>query len=77
MAEENNEVNQWEPLVADADYEILTEEPHTIRRIDNKFIPIISDNGKGYLYILLKRKPHYIHRLIAQQFLTNPDNFPE
>ena len=36
---------------------------------------------KGYLQVQLhqdaKIKPYYIHRLVAQSFLDNPDNLPE
>lgn len=40
-----------------------------------------NDNGKGYLTVLLKKDSKgvrkYIHRLVAQAFLPNPDNLPE
>ena len=39
------------------------------------------DNGKGYKHIKLfkggKRKPYYIHRLVAQTFIDNPNNYTE
>lgn len=39
------------------------------------------NNGCGYLMILLckdgKKKPFYVHRLVAQEFIPNPDNLPE
>ena len=39
------------------------------------------DNGKGYMTIGLfkgkKRKNHYIHRLVANAFISNPNKFPE
>ena len=41
-----------------------------------------SDNhsGKGYLYVDLynngKRKRFYIHRLVAELYIPNPDNKP-
>ncbi len=39
------------------------------------------DNGRGYLTVMLsknKTKKHkYIHRLVAETFIVNPDNFPE
>ena len=46
----------------------------------NKILKIII-NEKGYLkvdlYKLKKKKRFRIHRLIAQAFIPNPNNFPE
>ena len=40
-----------------------------------------TDNGKGYLIIGLckrgKRKNFYIHRLVAEAFIKNPNNLPQ
>lgn len=40
-----------------------------------------TDNGKGYQIIGLcknnHRKNHYIHRLVADAFLENPNNYPQ
>jgi hypothetical protein len=40
-----------------------------------------SDNGQGYLKVDLckdgERKTHSIHRLVAEQYIPNPDNKPE
>lgn len=40
-----------------------------------------TDNGNGYKLISLlknyKRKNHYIHRLVAQHFIDNPNNYRE
>ena len=39
------------------------------------------DNGHGYLAVKLwkngKCKQHYIHRLVAEKFIPNPNNYPE
>ena len=39
------------------------------------------DHGNGYLYITFikdgVRKNHYIHRLVAETFIPNPDNLPQ
>lgn len=35
-------------------------------------------NGKtGYRFVILDRKTCYVHRLVAEAFLPNPDNFPQ
>lgn len=40
-----------------------------------------SDNGKGYKLVFLsknrKRKNKYVHRLVAEAFIPNPDNLKE
>ena len=39
------------------------------------------DNGHGYKVVSLakegKRKNHYMHRLVAEHFIENPNNYPE
>ena len=39
-----------------------------------------TDNGHGYLIVSLRegggRKNHYVHRLVAEAFIPNPDNLP-
>ncbi|MGJ7024974.1 NUMOD4 domain-containing protein [Petrimonas sulfuriphila] len=45
-------------------------------RIVNKY-----DNGKGYLYVKLYKKhketDKYVHRLVAESFLINPNEYPQ
>lgn len=36
-----------------------------------------SDNGNGYQRIGINHKTFYVHRLVAETFLPNPDNKPE
>lgn len=39
-----------------------------------------TDNGNGYLIVGLKkratRKNYYVHRLVAEAFIKNPNNYP-
>ena len=46
-----------------------------------KFLKPADNNGKGYMTICLikngKKKTHYIHRLVAEAFIPNPDNLPQ
>ena len=41
----------------------------------------ICDNGRGYKVVYLKvngkKKPKYVHRLVAEAFIENPNNFKE
>lgn len=36
-----------------------------------------SDNGRGYRKVNIRGKNHYIHRLVAQEFIPNPFNKEE
>lgn len=53
---------------------------HSIKRhiIGKLLVP--TDNGNGYLIVALhknnKRDNHYVHRLVAEAFLDNPQKFP-
>lgn len=50
-----------------------------IKRKPKTMSPI--DHGNGYLYVTLtkdgKRNNRYIHRLVAEAFIDNPDGLPE
>lgn len=35
------------------------------------------NNGDGYLSVILKNKKKYIHRLVAETFISNSNNFSE
>jgi hypothetical protein len=69
-------MKEWEQLDADPDFEICTIFPYVIRRkgtIDN-----IQDVPCGdYRVYSLNGRMHYRHRLIAQQWLPNPNNLPQ
>ena len=40
-----------------------------------------SDNGSGYLYVCLSKnsivKHYYVHRLVAEAYISNPDKLPQ
>lgn len=36
-----------------------------------------ADNGRGYLFVNINGKQKYIHRLVAETFIENPNNYPE
>lgn len=39
-----------------------------------KRIKAQQNNGKGYLYVQFHKKNYYIHRLVGQYFIPNPNN---
>ena len=72
------DATEFVELLADHNYEISTTYPFIIRRKDNGFIPKeYIDCRDGYVQVALNRKPYKKHRLIAEQFIPNPDNLPQ
>ena len=68
----------WVDCVVDNDYQIFTEEPHQIRRKSNKRIVKESiKKSTGYIRCKLNQKDYQKHRIIALQFIPNPNNLPE
>jgi hypothetical protein len=65
----------WETLKVNPDFEINVN-THQIRRIADGFIPKIHHNC-GYERINLNKKSYYVHVILANQFLFNPDNLKE
>lgn len=47
------------------------------QRIVKEKILSPRDNGNGYKTVCLQSKYFYIHRLVAQTFIPNPDNKPQ
>ncbi len=84
----NDEI--WEKIVRDSPYEVSN---HGRIREKGKFYDINSctfceykeiipnDNGNGYLFINFlingKHVRKYIHRLVAEKFIANPESLPE
>ena len=73
----DNEVVEFVPLLNHDDYEILTVYPFTIRRRDNHYVVKESIQSNGYVYVCLNKKQYSKHRLIAIQFIPNPNNYDE
>ena len=76
LIEAFDECSEWKTLKQDSDYEININYPHQIRKKSNGLILKESVRGKGYLGIKLNGKQFYKHRLIANQFIPNPENLP-
>ena len=77
LIDSGSETLEFVPLLNHDDYEILTVHPFTIRRKDNHYEVKESDRGNRYVGVHLNRKTYYKHRLIAEQFLPNPNNYNE
>ena len=68
----------WIDCVVDNDYQIFDEEPYQIRRKSNKrIVKEFIDNTVGYVCCNLNGRRRYKHRIIATQFIPNPDNLPQ
>ena len=73
---ENNEINVWETLKDHEDYEINVNYPYQIRKKSTGRIISEYEDKDGYLHCSLNRKNFIKHRLIAFQWIPNPDNLP-
>ena len=70
---EEGQAVEFVPLLNfEDDYEILNDYPFTIRKKSNKRV-LKESLSNGYLQVDLNRKSYRKHRLIALQFLPNPD----
>jgi len=67
----------WIDCVVDNDYQIFTEYPYQIRRKSNHRIIKESAMSNGYIQCYLNAKHYLKHRIVAQQFVSNPENLPE
>ena len=77
FASQNDEA-EFEPLKDfENDYEIQTTYPYNIRKKKTGRIIAESIRNDGYVVLQLMGKIYLKHRLIARQFIENPDNLPE
>lgn len=68
----------WIDCIVDNDYQIFSEEPFQIRRKSNKkIIKEWINKTTGYIHCKLNGKKYGKHRLIALQFIPNPNNYNE
>ena len=57
-------------------YEIFTEYPYQIRKMYNGRIVSERDNGTGRVQVRINGTNYHKDRIIAEQFIPNPDNLP-
>ena len=67
----------WVSCVVDSDYEIFSEYPYPIRRKGSDKVISESIKNDGYVQCHLNRIPYQKHRIVALQFIPNPNNLPE
>ena len=65
------------PLTKHAGYMISIVYPHQIRRRGNPSMLVrCNKDSNGYEYVYLNGVKHYKHRIIAEQFIPNPEGKP-
>ena len=62
----------WERLKEHDEYEICKVYPHLIRRAKDKYI-LKETLDRNYLRVSLNQKLYFKHKLIALQWITNPN----
>ena len=73
MSSEEGQTIEFVPLLNfEDDYEILNQYPFTIRKKANKRV-LKESLSHGYVQVSLNGNTYRKHRLIALQFLSNPD----
>ncbi len=57
-------------------YDIEVSNYGNVRTLSGRILKP-TDNGRGYLRINRHKKTIYVHRLVAEAFIPNPDNLPQ
>ena len=68
---------EFVPLTAHPNYEISTTEPFIVRKIKGEKIMKYSKNNVGYVFVSIDGEHKPLHRIIAEQFLPNPNNLSD
>ena len=76
-SDSENTNERWVELIVDPTYEINEKNVYQIRRKGSRKNLALSLNDRGYLYCTINNKKWKHHRLVATQFIPNPDNKPE
>ena len=67
----------WQDLRGfEEDYEINSEYPYQIRRKSDGYVLKESFTSDGYYQVYLNGRLYKKHRIIAEQFIPNPENLP-
>lgn len=69
----------WKDIKNFENYEVSTD--GEVRNTTTGLVLRQRDNGRGYLYVSLfvdtKEIKRYVHRLVAEAFIPNPENKPQ
>ena len=71
----NDDTVQWFECKAAKNYEIADTYPYPIRHKHNHSPLTEYVRDDGFVQCFMNRKQYYKHRLIAQQFIDNPNNY--
>lgn len=73
--------NDWKDIVLNGVEMKINSEgfitQNAVRRgkvVKTDFLRKLSMGGRGYLYIAVRGKNYFVHRLVASAFIDNPDN---
>jgi hypothetical protein len=75
--DEEEEVNEWVRLRLHPNYDIQNQYPFQIRKRSNQRIIALGRSNTGYLSVYINGHGAQHHRIIAEQFLANPDHLPQ
>ena len=65
----------WLDCKVNPNYEIFTEFPYQLRKKEDNHI-VQEYNCNGYPHCCLNRREYSKHRILATQFIPNPNNLP-
>lgn len=68
-------VEKWKKIADCSNYEVSSN--GNIRNITTGHILKPYLGGAGYLYVRINKKKRLVHRLVAQAFIPNPNNYPQ
>jgi hypothetical protein len=68
---------EWTQLREHPDYDIQSEYPFLIRKRANGRIMTLSPSSDGYLRVYIDGQYNKHHKVVAEEFIDNPDNLPE